>query len=539
MKFLVTLFMCLASLTGMAQWQWVTSTKGVISGVFDMANDPSGNILVTGSFADTAILGNTVIHKKNTGSNYDIFVAKLNSQGNFIWAKRIGPNSTTQTNNVVCDKWGNIYVTGTYSGWGSPDSVEHVPLTTPGVFIAKYDPNGAFIWLKEIPVTNYFEERKRLAVDTFGNIYYAGAFKDSFTIDNVKLFSTAHRDAFLLKLNTNGNLVWARSIGGKYDDGIANIAVDANANIYMSGYFSDTLQFAADTIVSASGMEQAFLVKYDPGGVPLFARYIPVYGKGLPIAIDASSSMYVAGRFGNSLTIDGLTVDPVSTDNIFLARYHSSGVIDWLKVAGSSKQPIGFSAIVARNGNFYVAGGFKDSATIGTDKLYSNVPTNIFLSKYSDAGNPMWTKTIKSTEYFYTILYSLSTDEYGTLYTGGTFAKNCFFDDMTAKADTNVINAFIAKLHAFTGLDETTVSEKPLVAYPNPSDGAITLDLGGGEYNRVEIFNMMGVRVLGQDIPQKTRKLKLDLEHLPSGSYYLKALDNHGKSEVVKILLTR
>ena len=538
MKFLVTLLMCLASSTGFAQWQWATSTKGVLSTAYEMATDPSGNILVTGSFGDTAILGSYIVQKKDNGSNYDIFLAKLNSQGNFIWARRVGPNSTTYTNNVVCDKWGNIYVTGAYSGWGNPDSVGLIPLTTPGVYIAKYDPNGTFIWMKEIPASNQFHEQKRLAVDTFGNLYYAGSFKDSFTVNNIELFSKGYYDAFLLKLDTNGDFVWARSFGGGSDDGAANIAVDANADIYLAGYFRDTCYFAGDTIISV-GAVHGFIAKYDRDGTPLFARHIPTYGQVFPIAVDAAGSVYVAGKFGIPFTLDGSTITPVSTENIFLARYNSSGVIDWLKVAASSKQPMALSAIETRNSKVFVAGRFRDSATIGTDKLYSTVPTNIFLMKYHNSGNPLWTKTIKSSEYFYTILHSLATDAYGTLYAGGTFAGHCFFDNIHIQADSNeVIKAFVAKLHAFTSVDAVKQDGNTITAYPNPSDGSITLDLNGDDYNRVEVFNMMGVRMFKQSIVNKTQKLELDLSHLPSGSYYLKALGNHRQSDVVKILLT-
>ncbi|MDG2907500.1 MAG: SBBP repeat-containing protein [Acidimicrobiales bacterium] len=112
-----------------------------------------------------------------------------------------------------------------------------------------------------------------VAVDSSGNVYTAGLFRHTVDFDpgagTTNLTSNGNYDGFVSKLDSSGDLVWAKSFGDTGTDGGYSVAVDSSGNVYTAGYFSDTVDFDPGSgtaeLTSNAGVD-AFVLKLDSSG---------------------------------------------------------------------------------------------------------------------------------------------------------------------------------------------------------------------------------------------------------------------------------
>jgi hypothetical protein len=194
------------------------------------------------------------------------FVMKLDSAGNFIWAKAI---NSAEAFALAMDPAGNgdVTLTGRFSGSTDfdPDSTGTYTLTSSGTldgFILKLNNSGNFVWAKQIGGSAGWAIGQALAIDRWGSkaVYAAGDFAGIVDFDpgpgSYSLHSTgSQRDIFVLELDSSGNYVWAQRLGGNQDDYCTGLVLDGSDNLYMSGYYnSPSMMVGATTLVNSGGM---------------------------------------------------------------------------------------------------------------------------------------------------------------------------------------------------------------------------------------------------------------------------------------------
>ena len=205
------------------QWAKQISGDGIGNASLVITIDASENVYTIGSFAGTVDFdpGSGVFNLTATG-NSDIFINKLDASGNFVWVKSFGGPEYDTGRSIVLDSSGNIYTTGTFGGTADFDPGLGVyNLTTSGiadgVFISKLDASGNFVWAKKIGGGCYCDYYF-IAVDGTGNVYTTGSFDGTQDFDPgpgvFNLTSTGWSDTFISKLDSAGNFVWAKRIGG-------------------------------------------------------------------------------------------------------------------------------------------------------------------------------------------------------------------------------------------------------------------------------------------------------------------------------------
>lgn len=217
-----------------------------------IATDANGSSYVTGYFNSTSLTfgSDTLINK---GSD-DIFIVKYNAGGNVIWANRAGGTSDDQASSISTDSAGNSYVTGYFHSQSiafGPDTLINTN-NSADVFIVKYDPAGNAAWAKKAGGTNY-DYGSSIAVSANGNSYFTGYFQSpalTFGSDSLNnISSSGSADIFILKYNTAGNVIWAKSAGGWGSDYGTGIKTDDFNNVYLTGYFdSSVLTIGSDTL---------------------------------------------------------------------------------------------------------------------------------------------------------------------------------------------------------------------------------------------------------------------------------------------------
>jgi len=203
-----------------------------------ITTDASGNVYTTGYFQNTVDFnpGSGVSNLVSNGS-YDIFISKLDANGNFIWAKSMGGTSSDYGYSITTDASGNVYTTGSFAGTVDFDPGSGVSnLVSNGssdIFIQKLDANGNFLWAKSMGGTSY-DSGTSITTDASGNVYTTGTFTGivdfdpSFSISNL---NSSGGYTFIQKLDANGNFIWAEQVNNLASK---SINIDANGNLYIT-----------------------------------------------------------------------------------------------------------------------------------------------------------------------------------------------------------------------------------------------------------------------------------------------------------------
>ena len=239
-----------------------------------IAVDKNGNVYTTGSFIGTADFdpGSGTYNLTSSGI-WDIFVSKLDSSGNFKWAKHLGGTQEDECSSIAFDINGNAYTTGRFRGTADFDPGTGIyNLTSSGIwdiFISKLDSLGNFLWAKQMGGTD-FDYGNSIAVDVVGNVYTTGGFigTSDFNLGGGTFNLTSLSgswDIFVSKHNSSGNFIWAKQMGGTFDEIGSSIALDASVNVYATGYFSGSCDFDPGTgtfnLTSVGGSDDIFVMK--------------------------------------------------------------------------------------------------------------------------------------------------------------------------------------------------------------------------------------------------------------------------------------
>jgi hypothetical protein len=238
-----------------------------------------------------------IICSGSTG--YDILIEKLDSAGNFIWAKEITGPSDQSMPAMALDTVSNIYITGQMSSTVDFDPGPGTSnLTSAGgydAFVAKYDSAGNYQWAGQISGGGN-QVGYGIATDTFGGVVVTGYYESTADLDpssGVYNMVTGDRDMFVLRLHSDGSFAWANSAHPSGNDGSTAVATDGYGNIYTTGEFFSSADFdPGPGQYLLSGV--AYVQKLDSAGNFVWAR---VFGGQYPVAItlDHTNDIYIVG----------------------------------------------------------------------------------------------------------------------------------------------------------------------------------------------------------------------------------------------------
>jgi len=365
---------------------WCKSQTGGTAQSYAISTDRSGNIYITGSFTDTVYFGSHML----TSAGYDdFFLAKYDPSGNVLWAKRAGGAKSDIGYGVSADDFGNVYVTG---GFQSTNffigSFSFPTIGNDDAFVAKYDSSGNVLWARSAGGTG-FDDGFGVATDKYGNIYITGDIgSTSMTFGSYVLTNPG---IFIVKYDSLGTVQWAKNpIGG----GGFYVATDESNNIYVTGEYGISISFGSISLSSA-GSNDAFLVKYNSAGNALWAKSIGGAGAdhGSCVVADKFGTVYTTGGFTPPImTIDTITlqipVGPVN-DAMYISRFDSSGHILFAKALPSGGDDLN-SVAVTSTGCIYVGGDYKpDTFIVGLDTLFRLNSENAFIARLCYSGLPV------------------------------------------------------------------------------------------------------------------------------------------------------
>lgn len=317
----------------------------------------------------------------------------------YEWAKDIGSTGYEYSVGIATDASGNVYTTGYLTGTVDFDPGAGTQnLTSAGnldIYITKFNAAGNFVWAKRMG-SGGDDESTGIAVDASGNVYSTGIFPGTADFDpgagTVNLTAVGSSDIYISKLDASGNYVWAKKIGGAFDEQSLSVAIDGSGNVLITGNFSNTLDCdpgAGVTNLTSAGNHDIFISKLDAAGNFVWARNMGgINGDyGVSITADAADNVYATGTFEGTADLDpgAGTQNLVSagSDDNYILKLNASGNFAWAKRIGNPKPDYSYSIAVDPSGNVFTAGVFDDTIDFdpgaGTQNLTSAGTSDTYL----------------------------------------------------------------------------------------------------------------------------------------------------------------
>jgi hypothetical protein len=471
-----------------------------------ICTDGSGNIYLSSNFVDTIFIGsNMLVTEEATTLSQNTFMAKYDSNGNVLWAKKamcISDSSTINEEGISNYKNEGIYVTGVFADTVRIGSyilgASYQGLLYP--YLAKYDTNGNVKWVSQSTGHSlYGAVSYAVANDKNGNAFITGGFEDTMVFGTYKLSSLAsiHHNCFIAKYDSLGNALWAKNphIPSEYSGGEGfALTTDQSGNVYLAGNFIDTLVFDSYTLIGPKVFQYQssfFLVKYDPNGNILWAERANVLDN-------------------NNWSAWGLSSD--NYNHIYLSATGGFGMFkvafggDTLSMVDTAKND-GASIIFKLDSN-------------GNTICSSIIPAGAY------GGNSNTVASDTSGKY---------------VYFGGTVISTVIFGNDTVNPFAFSVNAiqrlnyfpFVARWEACDSAAITAgISSSKTIGqvnlYPNPNTGTFTIALQNvNESAQVEVYN-----VLGEEIYQSKLNFSnttVNLGGQPNGIYLYRAVKQTGE----------
>ncbi len=378
---------------------------------------------------------------------------------------------------VAVDANGNTYGVGTFTNTLSLSGTTvqvNGDIYFSDAFIAKWDQQGNLKWLLNFGGPG-LDEGTAVAVDNAGNIYMGGVFMDTVQFGNTTLVSAGQKDLFLAKLDSTGQVLWAKSFGGPGEEMLGvkvggSLKIAPDQSVYFVGSFSGTFLFDQH-LVSAGGAQAGFIAKLDSSGSveSVFTIGGLQHIRVRTLTVDSNYNVVIAGIFlGSQISFSSQTFWSPNAGfmvgTAYVAKINSSWNLEWAKLFGGSNTSGGTSGgsvlggfhCIDNSGNIYLAAIQMDcEMDIGTAVLPNFGGSNAFLMKFNTQGGVEWHKYLHgpSAE----SVAALACDEQGNVYLAGYGSTGSMID--TDSLSINGGELFIAQLTSAGSLQGTLYSD--------------------------------------------------------------------------------
>jgi hypothetical protein len=313
--------------------------------------DPEGNVVVAGSTFGA-------LPEQTNAGGVDVFVRKLDANGNELWTKQFGTNEDDFCEALRVDPSGNLLVVGRtegvfpgQSGMGAMDA-----------FVIKLDADGNDQWTREFGSLSPIDAAASVDVDEEGNVFVAGSTGDALPGQS----NLGGSDAFLRKLDADGSELWTRQFGSSEGDTGHSVRVDTNGHVLVAG---STFGSLAGQVSSGGG--DAFVFAFDSDGEELWTRQFGSSGHdyGYAVGLDGSGKVFVAGATGNTLPEQ----NSAGSTDAFVLALDSNGGDTWVRQFGSSEVDVAHAVEVDAEGNVFVVGETLDELVSPPSALGSSI----------------------------------------------------------------------------------------------------------------------------------------------------------------------
>ncbi|MEO8148931.1 MAG: T9SS type A sorting domain-containing protein [Bacteroidia bacterium] len=441
----------------------------------DVAFDSSGNVYMVGIFNSTADFDpGTATYNLTSAGAQDVYVVKLDSNKIFNWAVRVGGVQQDFAYSIAVSG-SSVYVCGNFR-----DTVDFNPgaginnmISAGGsdIFVLKLDTASNFVWVKQIGAAGN-DVAERLTTDNAGNILMCGEFQNTVDFDPgagvQNMTSNGSADAYILKLDNNGNYVWAGHYGNSPGQLAYGIDIDASNDVYVTGEFYGTTDFdpgAGVFNMTTTGFNaNIYVLKWTAAGNFAWADNMGNSSggdEGVAIKTDNAGNPVITGTYFGTVDFDpgvgtfNLTATGTNGDIFVLKLAAATGTFMFAKSMGGTGLDQSYSLALNVAGHIYVTGFYSLTADFDPGaavfNLTSSGPGDAFICELDAAGNFLWAYGFGGTDFDFA--RGINTYE-GDVYACGVFAYTADFDPgvpvYNLNSFSNTVDAFLFKLRFCT-----------------------------------------------------------------------------------------
>ncbi len=475
-------------------WDWVATGGGAMDMQLNgIVGDDNGNLYVTGYFEGSQWFGNEYV--ASLGGR-DIFVAKMDSQGNWLWCTSAGGTSFTDEGNDIDVTADNcIMITGVFEGTAFFGQDSLVSSGYGDIFVSKLDSDGNWLWSEEIGSSGW-DIGNSISIDSTNNVYIAGSFSDTILISTDTLLCAGSTDILVARLNSLRDWNLVKKAGGSGADAGIDIKLAENNRVLLCGMFTGNAVLGSDTLTS-DGYTDGFVAEMNDSG-----DFIWVNGFGgnnfdeAYQIIPSDSGAVVSGHFTDIAFFDSLQVTGNGNRDLYIASINDSGNWNWVAHGGSSEWDSATDIFLGSNGDIYATGYFDGVAVMGNDNLNGFGGRDVFVLKLDSSGNWQWVEEAGSIGWDRGTAMYISDD--GNIFIAGGFSSTAVFGNLSVTSNGNR-DCFVGKIReGVTDSGQNEISRVTSMSlYPNPFNPRtnISFDLSEKSIVEVDVYNVKGQHV--------------------------------------------
>ena len=465
LQFCLLALCCCVSIMGQnLTLEWATTTGGFSKeAIYSVNTDSEASVYATGFFKYKVDFdpGEPVLEIKAKGDN-DLYVQKLDANGKLSWVTVLGgKDSKMQGRSIVMDEAGNAYVCGSFQGTIDYETTSGTStITSKGdidIFVLKLNRKGKLEWIRDFGAKDS-DIAYTITLDKTNHLLISGWYRETIDFDpgpgEFNLTAKGWNDGFILKLNTDGNFIWAGSMGSQSGDAAHSLTYDSENNMIVGIYYSKVADLNPGNknfIVTSKGSNDIAIVKLNSEGEFLWARVLggPESDRPISTITDKQDNIYITGIQKSKFDFDpGPGQFFLEMDGHYLLKLDKDGKFLWARSLGGQVGGTGYSMVIDPDGNLLVTGKQEQDPSKELEGHYvSGIRTDGFVKKYSSDGELLWQEIFGGPHSDYG--QSIALDRNNNIIIGGYFDKNTelkFGDSVTSFTSQGNTDYFLLKL---------------------------------------------------------------------------------------------
>jgi len=464
----------------------------------------------------------------------DIFIMKLNSNGETVWKKTFGGSNLDNGSSIVTTNDGGYVLTGETRS--NDNDFNGMSKGSVDIFVIKLNSSGETVWKKTFG-GSINEGGQSITTTNDGGYVLTG-----YTTSNDGDFSGMNKgnyEIFVIKLNSSGETVWKKTFGGSREEGGTSITTTNDGGYVLTGW---TYSNDGDFNGMNKGNYDIFVIKLNSNGETVWKK---TYGgssrdEGRSIITTTDGGYVLTGwTYSNDGDFSGMNKGDYE---IFVMKLNSNGEIEWKKTFGGSGTDWGFSITTTNDGGYVLTGYTKSND--GDFSGMNKGDRDIFVMKLNSNGDTVWKKAFGGSN-LDNGSSIVTTNDGGYVLTGETRSNDGDFNGMSKGS----VDIFVIKLNSNGNLNNTTSINEfndpitTLSVHPNPFSNSTTVSykVNTPSNVRIELLNTLGqtIEVLREDYSDiGTYQLPLNVSTLSSGMYSVR-MRSGSMSEVVPVWVVR
>ncbi|MEJ7597992.1 MAG: hypothetical protein WKG01_08805 [Kofleriaceae bacterium] len=329
----------------------------------------------------------------------DAYLIKLGTNGKLAWARTFGAGREDAANGVAVSKDGSrVVVVGNYLDEIKHGTFSKKSAGSDDLFIAAFDKAGEPDFLFTAGGIDS-DGANAIVATPDGGWVIGGSFTSAVTFVGTKLVSKGGTDAFLMKLAATGDLEWIKQFGGTYNDTIRYLAVDGQGSLFVQGILRDKADWGGDKPLVAAGNadNDVVLAKYDSNGDHLWSKSFgdKFDDEAGGLSVDPAGNVTMVGSFDHSISFgEGDSHKSKGLSDIFIARFSGTGQLAWAKTYGDKRYDVAVGVGCDAEGNTVVTGWFEGAIDFqGETPIKSTGNKDVFVIKLDPSGAATWVRT--------------------------------------------------------------------------------------------------------------------------------------------------